>query len=729
MAEFKTVKAQRTTIRKSVTKTCHELENLLQSDPSTITREKIGPLAAVLREKAERLYSLDDKTLSLMTEQESIDTAIEEEVSRTEEYRETITSLSERVSMYFQNLPEPAKSSIAGDSTESRPSSYSNLPKLQLPTFNGDYLEWRSFWDNFAAAVHDIELPAVRKFAYLSSCLRGPAKESIRGMPVTATNYASAVQLLKRRFGNPNMLIGLHANQLVSTPLVVDGDVPAFRRLIDTFDASLREIEQLIEEVRGGGSRDDIHDLLLAPLLIQKLPTTARVEWQRRNSDPIERYDLKKLREFVRSEVETLESLRTVSINQPSHQVSSTTSSQHKRPKGLTASLKIATVPLDHQQHRIWQLPLNERLPAVKQRGLCINCLGKHSQSDCFSQNTCRVCQKKHHTCLHEVVTSVNDKSAVSLNCKTTQSSQPRILLQTVSVFIKGPDGRERKARALIDSGSEQSYITNEAAQFVKASPIEQRKFAIESFGSNLTRVKDHQRILVVIRSCHNSTEHSVKLWKTDRLCNAVRGLRRDEFLPCQFHGLQLADNLNSDDLEIDIILGADCSSALFNPVAPMRSGNLSAWSTIFGWVISGQPKGDSSSHLLSTHHACLFAKGQYSPTDFWDLELLGVAKNEESGNHADFPTPIWNGDRYQLSLPWIDQARPRLSKEHAFSRNKSFFFLPANRKDRYLATFDEWTELGILEPADDHAGNFLPHHSVIQGDKLRVAIDGSAKD
>ena len=50
--------------------------------------------------------------------------------------------------------------------------SYSRLPKLHLPTFDGNPLQWQTFWDSFSAAVDSNAcLTGVKKFNYLRTQL------------------------------------------------------------------------------------------------------------------------------------------------------------------------------------------------------------------------------------------------------------------------------------------------------------------------------------------------------------------------------------------------------------------------------------------------------------------------------------------------------------------------------------------------------------------------------
>ena len=44
-----------------------------------------------------------------------------------------------------------------------------NLPKLQLPVFDGNLQQWQEFWDIYKATIHEQQtMPAVSKFNYLN---------------------------------------------------------------------------------------------------------------------------------------------------------------------------------------------------------------------------------------------------------------------------------------------------------------------------------------------------------------------------------------------------------------------------------------------------------------------------------------------------------------------------------------------------------------------------------
>ena len=75
------------------------------------------------------------------------------------------------------------------------------LPELKLLHFTGDMTKWIPFWDSYKAAIHeDPELSDIDKFTYLRSLLEHTASEAISGLALTTTNYAEAVDILRKRF-------------------------------------------------------------------------------------------------------------------------------------------------------------------------------------------------------------------------------------------------------------------------------------------------------------------------------------------------------------------------------------------------------------------------------------------------------------------------------------------------------------------------------------------------
>ena len=85
------------------------------------------------------------------------------------------------------------------------------LHKLLLRKFDGDLSKWTSFRDSFESAVHqNPNLSEVDRFNYLTLMLEHNASRAIAGLSLTASNYNKAIAILKKRFGNKQVIINKH---------------------------------------------------------------------------------------------------------------------------------------------------------------------------------------------------------------------------------------------------------------------------------------------------------------------------------------------------------------------------------------------------------------------------------------------------------------------------------------------------------------------------------------
>ena len=96
---------------------------------------------------------------------------------------------------------------------------YHRLPKLDLPVFTGNALDWQAFWDSYDSAIHgNISLTDVQKFNYLKSLLRGEALQTIAGFALTHANYQKAVDILQERYGKREKIIQTYMAALLDLP-------------------------------------------------------------------------------------------------------------------------------------------------------------------------------------------------------------------------------------------------------------------------------------------------------------------------------------------------------------------------------------------------------------------------------------------------------------------------------------------------------------------------------
>ena len=161
------------------------------------------------------------------------------------------------------------------------------LPELLLSKFDGDVTMRYSFWDSYESAVHiNASLSDVNNFTNLKFLVLKSAKDAIEGSALTAANYEEAVAILKKRFGNQQLIISKHMEELMSTEAVPSvQDVTALRSMYDSVEVHVRGLRSL-------GVASASYSALLTPVLQKKLPPELRIVI---NRDVTESSDLDKL--------------------------------------------------------------------------------------------------------------------------------------------------------------------------------------------------------------------------------------------------------------------------------------------------------------------------------------------------------------------------------------------------------------------------------------------------
>lgn len=166
-----------------------------------------------------------------------------------------------------KNIQTPPSQSTCSVTVRAR------LPKLKLEKFYGSIADWQSFWDAFKNAVHkNCQLSETDKFTYLKGLLGGEAGTAIAGLPLTEGNYGTAIDILKKRFGDEHKIINTHMDKLVKLPPVYNGkDTGRLRKLYDEIEVQIRGLQSM-------GILADLYGTLLVPILLSKLPDDVKLE-------------------------------------------------------------------------------------------------------------------------------------------------------------------------------------------------------------------------------------------------------------------------------------------------------------------------------------------------------------------------------------------------------------------------------------------------------------------
>ena len=94
------------------------------------------------------------------------------------------------------------------------------LPKISVPSFNRNLLNWSSFWEQFNIAIRSKEqLTDAEKLAYLKNSLKdGQARHVIEGLALTSENYLEAIACLQNRYNCPRLIHQAHVRVVVEAP-------------------------------------------------------------------------------------------------------------------------------------------------------------------------------------------------------------------------------------------------------------------------------------------------------------------------------------------------------------------------------------------------------------------------------------------------------------------------------------------------------------------------------
>ncbi|GFO27533.1 Zinc knuckle protein [Plakobranchus ocellatus] len=145
------------------------------------------------------------------------------EIESGNSYRSEKTNILIKIKELINNV-KGATSEKASDRSSASVSGHSftrnkhvNLPRLQLPKFGGDILEFQEFWDQFTAIIDNREdISAVNKLSYLQSLLLGNARSSLQGLALTEVNYDIAKEILLLRFGRTEKEIVANLQKLLN---------------------------------------------------------------------------------------------------------------------------------------------------------------------------------------------------------------------------------------------------------------------------------------------------------------------------------------------------------------------------------------------------------------------------------------------------------------------------------------------------------------------------------
>lgn len=670
-----------------------------------------------------------------------------------------------RILAWMKEDPASSRTDVAATT---RPT---QLPKITLPTFAGDQLEWESFRDRFRSLVGDVsDVAPVQKLQYLMSCLSGEAAAAVANVEMTDRGYELAWTELQSQYDNRRVLLATHMRTFLGSPVMTKPSSVELRRLSSAVRQARRSFEAL--------GRPVAHwDDWFVHVIVEKMDSASRLLWEASLKTSTDFPTLEQLRDFLRTRIRALEA-----ANPKSTTPAPGTTKVDKKPKvtALTtaASGKAARRCVICQGNHLFnycprfkELPVPQRRDHVKKQGACFNCLRpSHAVSSCPSGSRCQRCGEKHHSLLHQAeFTAASSGDSASGDASASASSRPdapsdtaiasnvaaltssagtQVLLSTARLVCFGAAGGEVTARALLDSGSEASFVTEQVAQRLRL-PRQRVHVPVSGIQGASSGVATH----AVAMTVGSSRDPDVRLhipWAlvlprlTSRL--PARRVQREDWP--HLAGLPLADPEYDRPATVDVILGADAFGALLREGLRRGDGGApAAQATALGWILMGPVPALASGHggsSVSAHHVSASGDGlDLALQRFWLLEELPsepALKPEDLQCEREFAATLSRAPqgRYTVRMPkrGNDEIRLGPNRREALALLMGLERRLSRRpplRDRYVDFMEEYRRLGhmaVVPSTEIHRtdANYLPHHAVFKGesDRIRVVFNAS---
>ena len=784
-----------------------ELSEQHNATPTTpLDSTTLTDLREQLQRKRDILLDLDQKISVLMESEEDLEREVNDaeehhslistNIARVTQLLEACTAAVERPtvqtpphhdehthpdagshhSAHVEDLPlvtagDPPPTERISDTSRSR--EITRLPKLTIPTFSGNVLEWQSFWDCFETAVHNNPaLSNVQKLNYLRAQLQEGALRVVAGLPLTNTSYAHSVTLLRDRYGQPHKLISAHMKALIELP-GPSNTLASLQWFYDAIEAHTRSLASL-------GKPIDEYGAMLATSILGKLSVDTR--WNLARAHGSDEWTITDLQHAISAEIRILET--GVGNNRQAPQVATAsffTNTERRTPsQGRTLAQRPPTTCCVYCQGS--HTPVNcdivkepqQRLELVKHNKLCFNCLGNHRVSQCKSKSRCRRCNRKHHTSLCTGAGNSATRNAPNATTETRNASNEtpgsglqtstattlttlssnqstviphanRVCLLKTAVATISSTHSETETNILFDEGSQRSFLTRDLADTLSLQPSRKEDICISSFGAK-PPLNQKMEVASINLKTKSGKLIPLSVLVVPDIAVPLKNVTNEKVtqLP-HLKGLSLAHPVTTDkSFRISLLIGVDHYWDIVEDDI-IRGDGPTAVGSKLGYLLSGPLPVTQPTTILHiadvTGVSCDIQK-------YWSLETTGTDPQADKGMNADqqfletysqrYITRLEDGS-YCARFPWKDNHPPLPSNyKTCWQRTRSLARRLAQTPDLlklYDGIITDQHCRGFIERVNTSmtVGNvhYIPHHCVKKNSAttpIRVVYDCSCR-
>ena len=518
--------------------------------------------------------------------------------------------------------------------------------------------------------VSNDALSTIMKFEHLCNCLEGEAWKRIKSLDLDQNNFDSAWDSICKRYDDRRLRFIRQMGILSSLPFSSKETVPHFNLLLNAANESINIFRALDRPV-------DKWDDIIVYFIETRLPPSTKFDWQREmRSLKDDQKDFPKysaLKEFLEERLKIQDRAHASNDGDCAASISEFRFSSSKEKPGTIShqkgrqprkNVKDASVHLVtkksntpyteqkcsfcYDKHFISYCPkflkcsLTERIEHVSKNKLCSNCLGSsHRVASCTSKGRCLVCGAQHHTKLHRdnatephhpsagsesdnLPTTSSNHAVTNVSEDRTLSAEKTVLLSTTYVTLESSDGTSVTARALLDSGAEESFITEHIVQMLNLQK-KRVQVAVSGVGAEATVVANSRVIATVKSNIDSNFNLTFSALVLKKLTSLLPRTKVSSAPWTHLKHLRLADPQFDRPGRIDCILNAEVFALALRPgIERGPPCTPTAVNSVFGWLVMGPATISESEPLqVTNHHISVDRTLSSALCRFWELESI----------------------------------------------------------------------------------------------------------
>ena len=648
-----------------------------------------------------------------------------------------------------------------------------SLPRLELPSFKGDPLEWPAFISLFKCLVHDQPLTDTQRMTHLQRALDGNAKKAVGGMLSHGHLYKTALVELEEQFGNEEVVVRAYLKTVYDHPKIAEDNFTQLRSFYNTLHVAVSTLKSL----------DYDSDLAATDNLrraVDRLPETLKGRWGEKRVKMLpSKPNLRDLDEWLRARVRAKalvsdQTTNTVSSKSTPRQTVGRRPNNYRGQNTDVARAGISTFatnvnassktkeasfscPICGQAHTIERceklkgMNVDQRAQAAKEKNLCFCCLSssEHISRWCNRKKRCGLdnCEKRHHPLIHGA-------KPVFVGSATVECCSTNVLLQIVPLLIRTPHNHTVKTYALLDSGSQATLILESLADQIGLNG-QLETLNLGTINSDVAKQSKRVSFSVsAVTEDASAPQFQVdEAWTVSQLNLPPQKISKSMMKSwAHLEGLDMPE-VNSS--EVTVLLGANVIDAILHrEVRRGNQGQPAAVLTAFGWTLTGSVKGLVPGECLSVMctQRIPSAEDQLHQLmqHWWRTDSFGTKYQQESPRSIEDQLAVkiledtvkHVGDRYEAGLLWKDPSvhfpdnrvmaeRRLISTERALRRDHTL-------AEKYKDIIEGYVAKGYarkLSPEETAVRSskqwLLPHHPVSNPNKpgkVRIVMDAKAK-